>query len=231
MGTDNDVGYRETADTANIVMQKGLKVLGVELINLNTTDFAPIATKINSMKPDAVFFPGVPNKLFGLCLHQAKELGSKWVPIIMAIEPDRLKEMCTKEDMEGLLGVGVILEGPEASEEAKAWAAKFRKKFNNELNEFAPGYVMGMRAMIKALETTKSLNFDDLVQAVENVGKIPVIDGYAVWGAANRAGLPHQALYPTVIQEYKNGTIRKAAIVSPFDLPAEFKSLKELGLR
>ena len=144
----------------------GLKVVATEYTNDKATDFKAILTKIKSKKPDLVFYGGM-DAQGGPMAKQMKELGLK----AKFLGGDGV---CTPEFMK--LG-GPATEGHycsmpgvplEKMANGPAFKDKFTKKFNAEIQLYAPNVYDAVMVMVDSMKRANSV---DPAKYLEAVGK------------------------------------------------------------
>ncbi|MDQ5882329.1 MAG: branched-chain amino acid transport system substrate-binding protein [Pseudomonadota bacterium] len=144
----------------------GLKVVATEYTNDKATDFKAILTKIKSKKPDLVFYGGM-DAQGGPMAKQMKELGLK----AKFLGGDGV---CTPEFMK--LG-GAATEGHycsmpgvplEKMAKGPAFKETFTKKFNAEIQLYAPNVYDAVMVMADSMKRANSV---DPAKYLEAVGK------------------------------------------------------------
>ena len=135
----------------------GIQIVGKEFTNPNATDFNAILTSIKSKKPDLVFYGGM-DSVAGPMLKQMRALGI--TAKVMGGDG-----MCT-ESLTRLAGDGVgegLVTCAEAGgvngDQEKAFdefRARFKKKFNIEVQLYAPYVYDAVMVMATAMQNAKS---------------------------------------------------------------------------
>ncbi|TXG87143.1 MAG: branched-chain amino acid ABC transporter substrate-binding protein [Rhodocyclaceae bacterium] len=152
--------FKKAAETA------GLKVVATEYTNDKATDFKAILTKIKSTKADLVFYGGM-DAQGGPMAKQMKELGLK----AKFLGGDGV---CTPEFMK--LG-GPVTEGHycsmpgvplEKMAKGPEFKDKFTKKFNAEIQLYAPNVYDAVMVMADSMKRANSV---DPAKYLEAVGK------------------------------------------------------------
>ncbi len=139
------------------VKAAGGKIVGREFTNDKATDFNAILTKLKGAKPDLVFFGGM-NAVAGPMLRQMKQLG-------MQVKYMGGDGICTA-DLPQLAGDGMAdgqvvcaeaggVEGPHAKA-MDDFKAKFKSKFNMEVQIYAPYVYDATMAMVAAMQKANS---------------------------------------------------------------------------
>jgi branched-chain amino acid transport system substrate-binding protein len=224
MSRDDEGGRTTAAGGASSALASGLQVASVELFAQGTKDFAPTITRIMALKPDGIWMEATPPEAQAFITRQAREMGFQGIIGSSTMEPSTLLKTVTNKDIEGMMTCGSAF-GSELDGYKADYVAKF-----GEWNDLAGKMVILPNATLKALGITKSLKYEDLKYAFENVGPIPVIGGLAKWGGAVRSSLNHQALVPLGIYECKDGKLVGIDNVVPSD-PPPFRTLEEMKLK
>ena len=133
----------------------GLKVVATEYTNDKATDFKAILTKIKSKKPDVVFYGGM-DAQGGPMAKQMKELGikAKFIGGDGVCTPEFMKLAGEASDGHYCSLPGVPLEklakGPEFKD-------KFTKKFNMEIQLYAPNAYDAVMVLADAMQRAGSV--------------------------------------------------------------------------
>jgi len=133
LSPDDDTGKSLAKDHAKIATALGIQVLDNIFYPRSTNDFAPFATKIMSLKPDIMDYPGtLAGTQFGLQFKALYEAGFKgahispmppnWVEVL-AVTP--------KESMEGLVSILPATEVDNPSPIAKKFKADWKAKYGD----------------------------------------------------------------------------------------------------
>lgn len=131
MSPDDETGKNLARDNGKVAAAAGFTVLDPVFYPRPTQDFAPFATKIVSMNPDVVNFPGTAaGTPFGLQLKALYEAGYKGA--LVSPMPPNLPDVLSvapKEALEGMVTIMPPTEVPNptalASQYQKDWTAKY----------------------------------------------------------------------------------------------------------
>ncbi len=152
--------FKKAAETA------GLKVVATEYTNDKATDFKAILTKIKSTKADLVFYGGM-DAQGGPMAKQMKELGLKAKFLggdgVCTPEFMKLGGPATEGHYCSMPGVPLekMAKGPEFKD-------KFTKKFNAEIQLYAPNVYDAVMVMADSMKRANSV---DPAKYLEAVGK------------------------------------------------------------
>ena len=152
--------FKKAAETA------GLKVVATEYTNDKATDFKAILTKIKSTKADLVFYGGM-DAQGGPMAKQMKELGLKAKFLggdgVCTPEFMKLGGPATEGHYCSMPGVPLekMAKGPEFKD-------KFTKKFNAEIQLYAPNVYDAVMVMADSMKRANSV---DPTKYLEAVGK------------------------------------------------------------
>ncbi len=139
------------------VKASGVKLVGREYTNDKATDFNAILTKLKGAKPDLVFFGGM-DAVAGPMLRQMKQLGinAKFMggdgicsPKLPELAGDAIGEgqvICAEAG--GVEGAGIA--------KLNDFKAKFKGKFNMEVQIYAPYVYDATMAMVAAMQKANS---------------------------------------------------------------------------
>ena len=135
----------------------GAKIVGREFTNDKATDFMPILTKLKGKKPDVVFFGGM-DAVGGPMLKQMQALGIRakfmggdgiCTNELPKLAGDALKDnqvVCAEAG-------GVDGAGKKSMDE---FAARFKKRFNDDVKLYAPYVYDAVQVMVAAMEKAGS---------------------------------------------------------------------------
>jgi len=133
LSPDDETGKALARDHTRIATALGIKVLDSIYYPRDTQDFAPFATKIMSLNPDIMDYPGaVAGTQFGLqfkALYDAGYRGAHISPM-----PPNLKEVLAvtpKESLEGLISILPATEVPNPSPVAQQYKADWTAKYGD----------------------------------------------------------------------------------------------------
>ena len=130
----------------------GGKVVGREFTTDKATDFNAILTKLKGANPDLVFFGGM-DAVAGPMLRQIKQLGMN----VKYMGGDGICSPKLSELAGGSMSDGQVVcaeaggVGPEKEAGMKAWREAFKKKFNAEVQIYAPYVYDATMTMVAAM--------------------------------------------------------------------------------
>ncbi len=135
----------------------GAKIAGHEYTNDKATDFKAILTKLKASNPDIVFFGGM-DAVAGPMLKQMKELGLNAKMMggdgICTAELAKLAGDAMTDGKVVCAEAGGITKDGEAAMDA--WKARFKTKFNAEVQIYAPYVYDSMMIMVEAMKAADS---------------------------------------------------------------------------
>lgn len=148
----------------------GIKVVGREFTSATATDYTAILTSIKAKKPDLIFFGGM-DSVAGPMLKQMKALGINTV--FMGGDG-----MCT--DALGRLAGDGLGEGKVYCAEAggvkgpqekvmEDFRARYKKKFNMDVQLYAPYVYDSVMVMAKAMQDAKSADPAKYLPVLKNI--------------------------------------------------------------
>ena len=139
------------------VKAAGGKIVGREFTNDKATDFNAILTKLKAKKPDLVFFGGM-DAVAGPMLRQLRQLGMnvKFMGGDGICSP-KLAELAGEAMKDGQVvcaeAGGITKEKAAAMDQ---WRARFKSKFNTEVQIYAPYVYDATMAMVAAMQKANS---------------------------------------------------------------------------
>jgi branched-chain amino acid transport system substrate-binding protein len=148
----------------------GIKVVGREFTSATATDYTAILTSIKAKKPDLIFFGGM-DSVAGPMLKQMKALGIQ--AVFMGGDG-----MCT--DALGRLAGDGLGEGKVYCAEAggvkgpqekvmEDFRARYKKKFNMDVQLYAPYVYDSVMVMAKAMQDAKSADSAKYLPVLKNI--------------------------------------------------------------
>ncbi len=153
---NDETGWAHSKNTTEQYRKNGFEVLGSELYERSTKEFAPILTKVLALKPDAIDLGTSSPATAGLIVRQARELGYKarfvqtggagWLEIVAA---------AGKEAADGLVNV---LYTDTSTAGFKKLATAYEKKAGHRPNELIAPYYDGWRVLLSAIEKAGDVN-------------------------------------------------------------------------
>jgi branched-chain amino acid transport system substrate-binding protein len=152
------------------VKAAGGKVVGREFTNDKATDFAAILTKLKSKKPDLVFFGGM-DAVAGPMMRQLKQLGMN----VKFMGGDGIcSEELAKLAGDAMSDGQVICAeaGGVTKEKEKGMAdfkAKFKAKFNTDVQIYAPYVYDSVNVMVAAMQKANSTDSAKYLPALKTM--------------------------------------------------------------
>jgi branched-chain amino acid transport system substrate-binding protein len=135
----------------------GIKVVGREFTSANATDYTAILTSIKAKKPDLVFFGGM-DSVAGPMLKQMKALG---IPAVFMGGDGMCTDALGRLAGDGLLENKVYcaeaggVKGPQ-EKGMEDFRARYKKKFNMDVQLYAPYVYDSVMVMATAMQDAKS---------------------------------------------------------------------------
>ena len=156
LNPNDETGWAHGKNTGEQYKKNGFDLAGAELYERSTKDFAPLLTKILSLKPEAIDLGSSSPATAGLIVRQARELGYKgrfvqtggagWLEVV---------EAAGKEAAAGLVNV---LYTDTSTPGFKTLAAAYEKKTGHRANELIAPYYDGWRLVLAAIEKAGDVN-------------------------------------------------------------------------
>jgi len=161
LSPDDETGKTLARDHTKIATALGIKVLDSIFYPRDTQDFAPFATKIMSLKPDIMDYPGaVAGTQFGLQFKALYEAGYKGAHI-SPMPPNMVEVLAVtpKESMEGLISILPSTEIPNPSAMAQQYKADWTAKYG-EWSVASLTWIPAFYAFIEAVKKADSVDPD-----------------------------------------------------------------------
>lgn len=199
---DNAAYVEQTQAYQDYVASKGVKILAREGIKQGDTDFSAVSAKVASMNPECVFISAIAPTAANLII-QLKQAGLP--PTTKLVGMSSMTSAALFEvggaAVEGLYLVGDWVPGG-GSEEGKAFAAAYKKRFGTEPDNWGPMGYGGLRVMAEAIR--KSLPDPTREKIRDNLAQIK--DYPTLFGGGKFTYDPQRApRYGTNILVVKNG--------------------------
>jgi len=159
LSPDDETGKALARDHTKVATALGINVLDSIFYPRDTQDFAPFATKIMSLKPDIMDYPGtLAGTQFGLQFKALYEAGFKGAHI-SPMPPNMVEVLAVtpKESMEGLISIlpatEILNPSPIAKQYKADWTAKYGEWSTASLN-----WIPAFYAFIEAVKKADSLD-------------------------------------------------------------------------
>jgi branched-chain amino acid transport system substrate-binding protein len=159
LSPDDETGKALAADNAKAAASIGIKVLESIFYPRDTQDFAPFATKIMSLKPDIMDYPGaVAGTQFGLQFKALYEAGYKGVHI-SPMQPNLVEVLAVtpKESMENLISIMPATDITNPAEMAKKYKADWVAKYG-EWSSASLNWIPAFYAFVEAINKVDSVD-------------------------------------------------------------------------
>lgn len=180
---------------AKDIKADGGKVMAFDYINAGSQNFTPVLTKLRAMKPDVVYFSGYYSD-GGLIRAQMQQLGMKAV----FVGGDANQNVAFAK-IAGAAAAGSIVINVPAPQDlpyplAKEFVAAYKAKYGvTPPSVYTLTNGDGMRAVMQAIEATKSTNPKGLENYLHNLKNFKGLTGTFSWNHdGERVGSPFVAL-------------------------------------
>lgn len=192
------------------IKKAGGDVIAVDYINAGSQNFTPVLTKLRAMHPDVVYFSGYYSD-GGLIRAQMQQLGMK----AQFVGGDANQNVAFAK-IAGTAAAGSIIINVPAPQDlpypvAKEFVSSYKQKYGAlPPSVFTLTNADGMRAVMQAIEETKSTNPKKLENYLHNMKNFQGLTGTFSWNSkGERIGSPfvafeveanggYKVLYPTV---------------------------------
>lgn len=206
IGPDDKDGYDCHYSYQRLMDYYGIKSLGKEYFEWETTDFYPIVTKVLAMKPDCIITSPTPPGITASLVKAAREMGFKG-PIASpaASETKTILEVAGEHAHDVVLPV--TLESP-VTEYQSELKERFTKRFG-QFNALAGNYSWWVYALGQAFEDAGTV---DDTKAVANAMQDVVLEetyvGKACYGGKGAYGIKRQGIYDCYTTLIEHGKAR-----------------------
>ena len=153
---NDESGWSATNITEEAYKKNGISVIDKELYERSLKDFAPLMTRIISMKPDIIDLASTAPATAGLIVRQARDLGYKG--IFVKNSAGAAKEIIDAAGVDGAEGVVEMQWADADSDGFKRLAAAYRKAHSQEPNESIATYFDATSAMLRAIQLGGDVN-------------------------------------------------------------------------
>lgn len=202
-GWDTAAAIRETAQA------NGLQIVAEEFFERGTKDMYPFLTRILAKKPDlidmAVSAPGDG----AVIVKQLYELGYKGAKAwTCGTNPALILGLCGPEAAEGLwFTYGQDLEGPNSTPETKAFAKRYRAKFNETMSITEMTSYAMMEIFTQAMVKVGTTDTEAVAKLVEKTHKFNTAFGPFVLVGKQKYGIDRQFVHRMMLAQARGGKI------------------------
>ncbi len=208
----NDATGQETEKVAKAAWEKnGVKVLVSDWYERGTSEFQPIAAKLNSLKPDLVDLASTPPADAGLVFRELKALGWDGVKMVeVGTGADGL--LATGKDaVDGTyLGAAVAVDGLSAHQ--KALNDGVMKATGESINSVQIGFYDAVYAIKAAMEKAQSVDPKEVAKAMPEV-KFQSFFGEVDFGGKSVYGSDQQMQLPVIITQISGTALKEVGRV------------------
>jgi branched-chain amino acid transport system substrate-binding protein len=223
----NDATGQEAGEVAKTEWTKlGVKVADLNFYERGTTEFAPLVTRIVSMKPDIVDFNEMPPSEVGLVLAGLREQGWNGIKVWSA---GTAAADLQKAAGDASNGVYMALAGDFNSDTATPIQRKLEagamKAFGEHLNAISVSAWDATMAIRAAMVKAGSADPAKVRDAFPNL-VFESSYGPAAFGGADIYGTPQQMLLPIIVSQIQQGKVVEVARVVPPELARKIADSK-----
>ncbi len=215
-------GYAQNEYENKVLRGLGVTILDEIFYERATTDFMPFVTKILAKNPDMITCGGSPTGSIALIAKQARAMGYKGV--ISNTSPTSAADLVPVigKDAEGIISCAKAFE-PPLSQKMIELLAREKTKYGRSYATFPDFYVF-FTIVAEAIQRAQSLDTTDIKNILEDPTQVWTLD-FIEKGKA-RIGSPrclefygesgkHQAYYPFLITQVRDGKDKNVALVEP----------------
>lgn len=208
----NDATGQETEKVAKAAWEKnGTKVLVSDWYERGTTEFQPVAAKLNSLKPDLVDLASTPPADAGLIFKELKALGWNGVKVVeVGTGADGL--LATGKDaVEGAyLGAAVSVDSMNAHQ--KGLDEGVKKATGESINAIQIGFYDAVWAIKAAMEQAQSTDAAEVAKAMPTA-RFKSFYGETGFGGKDVYGSDQQMRLPVIITQLVGTSLKEVGRV------------------
>ena len=206
LNPNDETGWAQTEISSGIFKKDGFEVVGTELYERATKDFAPLLTKILGLKPELIDMGGTAPGTAGLIVRQAREQGFKGTFLQTGVGgPKEIVAAAGNAASEGTLQ---MLYGDTGNAGYQRIIAEYKKVNNGqEPHHFIVPFVDATNVLLRSIQIAGDVN--DTSKIVDSFAKaLPMKslhgDELGLGGKAT-IGIDHQITTVNYIAVIRNG--------------------------
>jgi len=171
LSPDDETGHARAKTETRIAETMGLKVLDTIYYPRDTMDFAPFATKVMTLKPDLMDYPGAgAGTQLGLQFKALYEAGFRGGNIsAMTPKMDEVTAVAPKEALEGVLATMTATEIPNPPPLAKEFKQAYMKKYGT-WSTASLTWIPGWYAFVEAVKKANSIDPQVVAEVISKEG-------------------------------------------------------------
>jgi len=199
----------------------GFKVLATEFFEPTTQDFTAQITRLLALKPDFISLGGTSGGNAAMIIKQTRELGYKGKIVHAGIFAyTEVGSIAGWENIEGMVCATFSIEGPACPPRVKELGARFVEKYKDEGGFSQGGNTFdALNLLLWGMEKANSLDSEQVLKGIENLGEINSITGKAHLGGQEFYGIKRQLFSPFMISEIRNRRLITVGLEMPLEVP------------
>ncbi len=202
----NDASGQDVESVAHATWdQLGLQVVGSDFFDRNTTEFAPIATKIAEADPDILDLAATPLQVAGNVLKELEVLG--WDGVKVNASGSSVNDIVTTGGAAAngtYIGLSADFSGPLATDIQRELNEKAKAELGQPLDQVTIMSWDSIAAIVAAMKATDSVDPAVVAAALPTL-KFESSYGPSGFGLAASYGLPNQMLLPIIVSQIQDG--------------------------
>nr|MBF0681867.1 ABC transporter substrate-binding protein [Pseudomonas sp.] len=196
----------------------GVKVLSSDWYERGTTEFAPIAAKLASMKPDAIDLAASPPADAGSVFKELKVAGWDGVKVVEVGTGAEGLVATGGDAVEGTyMGAAVTFNGPNTTARQRELNEGGIKATGESLNAVQIGFYDSVMALKAAMEKAQSIDPKEVAKVLPET-TFNSFYGPAGFGGEATYGSPQQILVPVIVTQMKGGELVEVSRIEPAEL-------------
>jgi branched-chain amino acid transport system substrate-binding protein len=201
---NDETGQQVARDLEAAYKAAGAQLAVREFFERDRLDMVPLITRIIAFGVEAIDLDGLAPTTAGLIVKQARELGFKGT--FIRTGGPATQEIINVAGVQAAEGMTAVAFVDPASPSIKAYAERYRKKYNKEMNGFSPAFYDGTHMLLAAISKVGNpANTEAVRNALEATKDYNGIVGTVNWTGKEAYGINHQVSAPFLISEVKDG--------------------------
>lgn len=218
IGLNDATGIQSEKVAQSVWADLGVKVASSDLYEHGTTEFAPIATKLLSRKPDAIDLTTIAPAAAPLLLKALRDQGWDGITMLSAGTGGSALLEAAGDAAEGIyLGLAADFSADTATDKQRELQAGLRKAVNEDLNGVTVGSYDAVKALAAAIQQAGTTDNEAVRDALTTV-TFDSSWGPTGFGAEQVYGSKQQILTPMIVSQVRDGKYVEIDRVIPDEL-------------
>lgn len=220
IGINDATGIQSEEVAQSVWAEEGVDVVSSDFYEHDTTEFAPIATKLLRGDPDAIDLTTVTPGAAALLLKALRDQDWDGVTLLSAGTGGQALIDASGGAAEGAyMGLSADFNGPTATEKQRELAAGLKKATGEDLNGVTVGAYDSVKALAAAIEDAGTADADAVVKSLHSI-TFESSWGISAFGGEEVYGSKQQILTPMVVTQVQDDKIVEVERIVPDELAA-----------